>query len=115
MLEQVIWLKILRFYFYFRECDDFRRVYNSRIHFYRQLQKISDQVKVAESKDPEEEIEALGTQERELEKQIVMQTSRRRYLEHLVETNNKGEEMSEEERNCLICRSDFVKGALTMW
>ncbi|RUP50677.1 SNF2 family N-terminal domain-containing protein [Jimgerdemannia flammicorona] len=98
------------------KCEDFRKLYNIRIEYYRQLQAISDQVRVVESKNPEREGKAIQTQEADLERQMATQTSRRRYLEHLVEMNSKGvEEMDEEERMCLICRNDFIQGAITVW
>ncbi|KAF9351244.1 hypothetical protein BGX26_010713 [Mortierella sp. AD094] len=95
-----------------KEIFDFRALTATRTAYYRQLQAISDTVRDIESADPEEDIDNCVAEERKLETDIVRLISKRRYLEHLAATNQK-EDQSEEERLCLICRSQYDLGLMT--
>ncbi|KAF8978581.1 hypothetical protein BGZ46_006322 [Entomortierella lignicola] len=95
-----------------KEIIDFRALTATRTAYYRQLQAISDTVRDIESADSEDDIASCFEEERKLEEDITRLISKRRYLEHLAVTNRK-EEQSEEERLCLICRSQYDLGLMT--
>lgn len=126
----------------YRERDAFSRLYNARIDYYRQLQRISDSVTLrAPPKDLERERADLLIEEQALELSIVKQVGRKRYLANLMEeeerrkkrsslastdkqfadesladsaTNNNAEgDDCAKERDCGICKLEFDKGAMT--
>ncbi|KAG0001942.1 hypothetical protein BGZ79_003903 [Entomortierella chlamydospora] len=95
-----------------KEIVDFRALTATRTAYYRQLQAISDTVRDIESADLEEDIDNCVAEESKLETDIVRLVSKRRYLDHLAATNQI-EGQSEEERLCLICRSQYDLGLMT--
>ncbi|OZJ04165.1 hypothetical protein BZG36_03117 [Bifiguratus adelaidae] len=95
-----------------KEAFEFNKLYNARIDYFRQLQKLSDQVQVPESTNPEREVETLREEESNADVQLAAQLRRHRYLEHLME-NAANEDADEETKICLICRETFIRGVLT--
>lgn len=89
------------------ELIQFRNVYNLRVVYYVQLNKISDGV----TELPKHESERLASQQNIslMETRVIQARGRNRYLSHL-----KGQERQDVlERECLICRVDFTKGVVT--
>ncbi|KAF8938446.1 SNF2 family N-terminal domain-containing protein [Dissophora ornata] len=95
-----------------REIVHFRTLTAARTAYYRQLQAISDTVRDIESRDPEEDIGGCLEEEKKLQMEIIRLVSKQRYLEHLAVTNH-AEAQSDEERLCLICRSQYDLGLVT--
>jgi E3 ubiquitin-protein ligase SHPRH len=100
-----------------REVDLFRDTMNTRLEYYRGLQKISDTVAAYEPVDhkpgePVPRAEFLRCIESEQQKGAKISTllAKRRYLAHLkVEQSASGVQ-----RNCVICQSTFEQGTLTV-
>ncbi|ORX99471.1 hypothetical protein K493DRAFT_279635 [Basidiobolus meristosporus CBS 931.73] len=97
---------------YEREIAMFRRLYNSRIEYYRQLQKISDDVVELHCSDFSKELESCKESEHRLQSELVRTEGKLRYLLHLKETTGD-EKQQEQERLCLICQMNFDTGMIT--
>ncbi|KAH9068111.1 SNF2 family N-terminal domain-containing protein [Lactarius deliciosus] len=78
----------------------FRKAFNERILYFRQLQEISDSVRDAEWGD-----------EAELERKINTGRARQRFLAHLSEAQDAGE--GEVEEGCILCGNEFIRGYIT--
>ncbi|KZT68625.1 hypothetical protein DAEQUDRAFT_671213 [Daedalea quercina L-15889] len=90
-----------------------RRAFNERISYFRQLQEISDTVEEATWEGSVEDTLAdLAHEQVELEKKIETWRARQRYLDYLAQSHNEGEP-DEEERCCVLCRCDFLRGYIT--
>lgn len=50
----------------------------------------------------------------ELQKKIDTGRARQRYLDHLARSQHENE-IEDEERCCVLCRCDFVRGYITQW
>ncbi|VDB95380.1 unnamed protein product [Peniophora sp. CBMAI 1063] len=86
----------------------FRKAFNERVQYYKQLQSISDSLKEAEWQGGvDEAIEASDALQAELDGKIKTGRARERYLQHLTE------EGDDEEDGCILCRCDFNRGYLT--
>ncbi|KAK9711590.1 hypothetical protein K7432_007738 [Basidiobolus ranarum] len=96
---------------YEREIGMFRKLYNSRIEYYRQLQKISDDVTELQCYDHKKELEICKESEHKLQMEIVQSEGKLRYLRHLKETTGT-EKQQEQERLCLICQMHFDTGMI---
>ncbi|KZV72312.1 hypothetical protein PENSPDRAFT_576385 [Peniophora sp. CONT] len=86
----------------------FRKAFNERVQYYKQLQSISDCLKEAEWSGPvDEAIAASNAMQAELDGKIKTGKARERYLQHLTE------EGDDEEDGCILCRCEFNRGYLT--
>lgn len=100
-----------------KEVELFRDTMNSRLEYYRGLQKISDTVAAYEPEGREpgdpvdfEEYTSHMATERRKEAKISTLLAKHRYLEHLkVEQSASGAQ-----RVCVICQSSFEQGTLTV-
>ncbi|KAF9064876.1 SNF2 family N-terminal domain-containing protein [Rhodocollybia butyracea] len=91
----------------------FRKAFNQRVLYFRQLQEISDSVADVEFEGTKED--ALNYSEKEikdLDSQITAKRAHLRYLNHLVKSNEE-DEMDEEDKLCVLCRCDFERGFIT--
>ena len=88
---------------------------NSSDRYFRQLQEISDTVMEATWEDSVDTALAnIAREQADLQKKIDTGRARQRYLEHLAQSHNEGE-VEEEERCCVLCRCEFVRGYITQW
>ncbi|KAG0212392.1 hypothetical protein BGX28_006361 [Mortierella sp. GBA30] len=95
-----------------REVVDFRALTAARTAYYRQLQAISDTVRDIQSANPENDIGDCLEEEQRLQTEIVRLVSKQRYLEHISASSSQ-QSPTEEERLCLICRSQYHLGLMT--
>ncbi|KAF9261015.1 hypothetical protein L218DRAFT_981084 [Marasmius fiardii PR-910] len=90
----------------------FRKAFNHRVLYFRQLQEISDSVAEAEFEgscsDAREAAEADLTA---FEGKINTNRARQRYLENLA--SQPGAEDDEDEQCCILCRCEFERGFIT--
>ncbi|KAI9097243.1 hypothetical protein DFS34DRAFT_114978 [Phlyctochytrium arcticum] len=109
-----------------REVQLFRKLFNVRIAYYKQLQRISDGVVAVDRPDRlEDALKQCRETAQSLQKQVVTLNARRRYLQTI---NEEERERSQDqtaaaqpnetpaatiERECLICRNFFMRGILT--
>lgn len=93
----------------------FRKAFNQRILYFRQLQEISDSVaEVVWDTTVNDAIDETNAEQRELDVKINTGRARQRYLTHL--TKNKADGNTEEEEECcILCRCEFVRGYITQW
>ncbi|KAA1466872.1 hypothetical protein DENSPDRAFT_831779 [Dentipellis sp. KUC8613] len=90
----------------------FRKAFNERILYFRQLQEISDSVVAAEWEgNLENAIEECKATQTELDTNIKTRRARQRYLEHLAKNQSDGDDP--EEDACILCRCDFLRGYIT--
>lgn len=88
----------------------FRKAFNDRVQYFRQLQEISDSVAEIEIEGTKsDEIEKTKVEEMKIIKKINELQARARFLKHLVD--KEGDE--EEDWNCVLCRCDFNRGFVT--
>ena len=62
----------------------------------------------------DEALANITREQADLQKKIDTGRARQRYLEHLSQSHNE-EEVKEEERCCVLCRCEFVRGYITQW
>ncbi|KAJ8517090.1 hypothetical protein ONZ45_g5672 [Pleurotus djamor] len=92
----------------------FRKVFNYRVIYFAQLQEISDSVAQPTIETTlEDTIAEITTQLETLNLKINTGRSRDRYLKHLAEGGMEGQSVDDEERVCILCRCDFVRGYIT--
>ncbi|KAJ3150778.1 hypothetical protein HDU86_006287 [Geranomyces michiganensis] len=90
------------------------KVFNARLLFYRDLQHLSDGVQPAkEPHDVPEEIKKTVADEIEIQRLLATQTSRVRYLQHMMAEEAAAARNPDADRECLICKSPVHKGLLT--
>lgn len=93
----------------------FRKAFNQRILYFRQLQEISDSVmEVVLEKSVEETLEDCKAEQADLDAKINTKRARQRYLEHL-EKNREDKVVDEDEEGCILCRCEFARGFITQW
>ncbi|KAJ3312124.1 hypothetical protein HDV04_003378 [Boothiomyces sp. JEL0838] len=93
-----------------QEITLFRHLFNCRVKYYAQLNKLSDDVTVTQFFDPLPiEMQNLKNEEADLQRKIVMEEGRMRYLIALSRDTDK----ADEETQCVTCQSNFVSGVLT--
>jgi len=97
-----------------QEVNQFRETMNSRLDYYRALQKISDTVAPYDEEHVGEAVnmvayQSMVNQEQRLSEKISSLLSKRRYLFHL-----KTESSSQSPRMCTICQCEFEVGTLTV-
>ncbi|KAI9348265.1 SNF2 family N-terminal domain-containing protein, partial [Zopfochytrium polystomum] len=88
-----------------KEMDRFRHLGNVRIMYYRQLQRLSDDVEAPDRpEDPRARIAQLQEPLRAAEMKLARETGRFRYLSHLMTR----EAQAGGGGGCVICKSDLV-------
>ncbi|KAJ3270895.1 hypothetical protein HDV01_007366 [Terramyces sp. JEL0728] len=81
-----------------------------QVKYYAQLNKLSDDVTVTQFLDPlPYEMQNLKNEEADLQRKIVMEEGRMRYLVALSRDTDK----ADVETQCATCQSDFTSGVLT--
>ncbi|KZT00238.1 uncharacterized protein LAESUDRAFT_816623 [Laetiporus sulphureus 93-53] len=91
----------------------FRKAFNERISYFRQLQEISDTV--AEATWEGDLLDATAharTEQAELEAKVNTGRARQRYLDHLAKSEEEGT-VDEDDRCCVLCRCEFSRGYIT--
>ena len=80
--------------------------------YFRQLQELSDSVRAAEWEGSAVEALVLArTEEENIDKSINKHRARQRYLKNLAEDEHE----EEEDKMCVLCRSEFTRGFITHW
>ncbi|KAH8114834.1 SNF2 family N-terminal domain-containing protein [Phellopilus nigrolimitatus] len=88
----------------------FRKAFNNRIQYFRQLQEISDTVRDIEwDGSLAESLEETNAEENEINTSINKHRARQRYLENLAENDDEGEE----DNCCILCKCEFTRGFIT--
>ncbi|KAH9964865.1 SNF2 family N-terminal domain-containing protein [Russula dissimulans] len=92
----------------------FRKAFNERILYFRQLQEISDSVGEAQRDDVDTGLALQRNQEAqaELERRIITGRARQRYLTHLFEEQDDQHD-SEADEDCILCQVKFLCGYIT--
>lgn len=98
-----------------QEVNQFRDTMNSRLDYYRALQKISDTVAPFEEEKIGQPVDMIAYQkvldeETKRGEKLAILLSKRRYLEHLKQESSS----SASPRICTICQCDFEVGTLTV-
>ncbi|KAJ6591817.1 SNF2 family N-terminal domain-containing protein [Mycena vulgaris] len=90
----------------------YRKAFNQRILYFRQLQEISDSVSDAVFENTAAQaLQECATEQRDLAAKINHNRARQRYLDHL--SKNKSAEPDEDEETCILCKCDFIRGFIT--
>ncbi|KAK7030788.1 SNF2 family helicase [Favolaschia claudopus] len=91
----------------------FRKAFNSRLLYFRQLQEISDAVAEVEYEGTTAEaLLKFATEQRDLSAKINTNRARQRYLDHLSKDKVSGDN-DEDEETCILCKCDFIRGFIT--
>ncbi|KAF8576626.1 hypothetical protein K439DRAFT_1366726 [Ramaria rubella] len=94
------------------ELASFRKVFNDRIQYFKQLQELSDTVVEVECKgDVWEAINSSKKEEESLMITINRKRAQARHLQSLAKDQEEGE--LEEAKDCVLCRSPFLVGLIT--
>lgn len=93
-----------------------RKAFNQRILYFRQLQEISDTVAEVEWEEESAAVAGLAcvTEKTGLEAKINTTRARQRYLDNLAKDQDDGV-VDEDDKTCILCRSEFVRGFITQW
>lgn len=87
----------------------------SPFRYFRQLQEISDTVAEALWEgDVQDAIKDIREQQGVLETKINTARARQRYMDNL-STSHEAGTMDEDERSCILCKCDFIRGYITQW
>ncbi|KAH9986179.1 hypothetical protein BJV74DRAFT_878530 [Russula compacta] len=91
----------------------FRKAFNERILYFRQLQEISDSVGEAHWDDVDVGLALRRNRatQTELERRIITGRARQRYLTHLSEEQDTSQ--GEANECCILCRDEFLSGHIT--
>ncbi|KAJ7224511.1 SNF2 family N-terminal domain-containing protein [Mycena pura] len=88
----------------------YRKAFNQRILYFRQLQEISDAVSdVVFEGTVAQALQECVTEQRDLSAKINTSRARQRYLDHLSKLK-AGAEEDEDEQVCILCKCEFVRG-----
>ncbi|THG95740.1 hypothetical protein EW026_g5964 [Hermanssonia centrifuga] len=91
----------------------FRKAFNERISYFRQLQEISDTVSDAQWEGTMDKAMAdTNLQIANLDVKINTGRARQRFLEHLAKSQEAGT-MDEDEEGCILCKCEFTRGYIT--
>ncbi|KIK58778.1 hypothetical protein GYMLUDRAFT_45086 [Collybiopsis luxurians FD-317 M1] len=91
----------------------FRKAFNQRVLYFRQLQEISDSVAEVEFEGTRQDAQDGSEKEmKDLDAKIIAKRAHQRYLDHLVKTN-EDDKMDEDEKCCILCRCEFERGFIT--
>ncbi|KAI0321149.1 SNF2 family N-terminal domain-containing protein [Amylostereum chailletii] len=94
------------------DLKQFRRAFNERIQYFRQLQEISDSVVEVEwDGSAASAIEESRTLQGELDGKINTGRARQRYLDNLAQSHEQGQD--EDEDGCILCKCEFNRGYIT--
>ncbi|KAI5120240.1 hypothetical protein M0805_007544 [Coniferiporia weirii] len=92
------------------DMTQFRKAFNDRIQYFRQLQELSDTVRDVEWEGSlDEAIAETHTEEDTISKSLNKHRARQRYLENLA----GNDEEDEEDNYCILCKSEFTRGFIT--
>jgi hypothetical protein len=92
----------------------FRKAFNQRVLYFRQLQEISDSVAEVEFEGSRHTaFEETKNEKEELDVKINRGRAHQRYLDNLAD-NQEGDK-DEEDECCTLCRCEFIRGFITMW
>ncbi|KAK7046025.1 hypothetical protein VNI00_007020 [Paramarasmius palmivorus] len=92
----------------------FRKAFNQRVLYFRQLQEISDSVAEVEFEGSRHmAFEETKTEKEELDVKINRGHAHQRYLDNLAD--NQEENKDEEDECCTLCRCEFIRGFITTW
>ncbi|KAI8902536.1 SNF2 family N-terminal domain-containing protein [Globomyces pollinis-pini] len=95
-----------------REITGFRDLFNARVKYFTQLNKISDSVAFPEWTEPADVVEeSLRAEAQRLNKLIATCQGRHNYFNFLAKSSNKGQESNG--MICITCQSQILKGSLT--
>jgi Protein involved in mRNA turnover and stability len=93
----------------------FRKAFNQRILYFRQLQEISDSVaEVTWETTIAEAIQECKAEQNDLAGKINTNRARQRYLNHL-SMHKDDQTMNEDEETCILCQCEFKRGFITQW
>ncbi|KAJ7918695.1 SNF2 family N-terminal domain-containing protein [Mycena leptocephala] len=88
----------------------YRKAFNQRLLYFRQLQEISDAVADVEFENTAAQaLLECATEQRDLAVKINTNRARQRYLDHLSKNKVSGER-DEDEETCILCKCDFIRG-----
>ena len=91
----------------------FRRAFNQRVLYFRQLQEISDSVAEVEYEGTQElALDETRKEAADLEDKVKTNHARQRYLENLA---SREEDDDEDQDCCILCRCEFERGFITAW
>ncbi|KAI0789257.1 SNF2 family N-terminal domain-containing protein [Abortiporus biennis] len=91
----------------------FRKAFNDRISYFRQLQELSDTVMEAEWEgDLVDALQRMQDTSEELTVKINTGRARHRYMEHLTKVQGDGG-AAEDDDCCILCKCEFTRGYLT--
>ncbi|KAJ7746946.1 SNF2 family N-terminal domain-containing protein [Mycena maculata] len=92
----------------------YRKAFNQRILYFRQLQEISDSVSDAVFENTlAQALQECATEQQELAGKINTNRARQRYLDHLSKNKVNDAEADEDEQACILCKCDFIRGFIT--
>jgi E3 ubiquitin-protein ligase SHPRH len=85
------------------ELASFRKVFNERIQYFKQLQELSDTVVEAEWEgDVRDAIESSKKEEDKLQMIVNAKRAQQRHLDNITKDQAEGE--LEQEQDCILCR-----------
>ncbi|KAJ7623410.1 SNF2 family N-terminal domain-containing protein [Roridomyces roridus] len=91
-----------------------RKAFNQRVNYFRQLQEISDSVADVDFETTAAEaLQECATEQRQLAAKINMHRARQRYLDHLSKNRTNTADEDEDDRVCILCKCDFIRGFIT--
>ncbi len=94
----------------------FRKTFNDRIQYFRQLQEISDSVADVVWNGPVgDALAETAEEDARLLRDINKSRARQRYLDNLVSTKKSTGEEDEDDKTCILCKCEFTKGFITHW
>ncbi|PBK60985.1 hypothetical protein ARMSODRAFT_676532 [Armillaria solidipes] len=89
----------------------FRKAFNQRILYFRQLQEISDSVtQVTWEKTFDEAVQECEAEKARLEDRLKTSRARQRYLDNLAKDRDEAKDIDDE---CVLCGCDFERGFIT--
>ncbi|KAK0502526.1 SNF2 family N-terminal domain-containing protein [Armillaria luteobubalina] len=89
----------------------FRKAFNQRILYFRQLQEISDSVtQVTWEKTFDEAVEECEAEKARLEDRLKTNRARQRYLDNLAKDRDEAKNIDDE---CVLCGCEFERGFIT--
>ncbi|KAJ7180438.1 SNF2 family N-terminal domain-containing protein [Mycena filopes] len=91
----------------------YRKAFNQRILYFRQLQEISDAVADVDFENTAAQaLLECANEQRDLAAKINTNRARQRYLDHLSKDKVNGEK-DEDDETCILCKCDFIRGFIT--
>lgn len=85
------------------------------LRYFRQLQEISDTVAEAEwDGSLEDTMQDMRQQIADSETKINAARARQRYMDNLSKSHEEGT-LDEDDKTCILCKCDFIRGYITHW